>query len=546
MNRITQYFNTITNAARRVSRRYWIGAGILVVFALLGLNYLNRAPSTESAKVLPRVTISSVAGLSSNSSTLPVTGVVTSLSQATILAQNSGGITRVYAKLGDRVAAGGVIARFEASSQSAAVTQAQGAYDAAQAQLQKVKAGSTLNQKDISEIQEAQAARSVANLAASAITSIQGGYSTLDDALHAKADVVFSNPLANPKFILRTPDSQTVINIENARPIAEQKLTDYKNLSASLSSSSDIDASLSRAIADLQYVLDFMGDVSRATNTSIPATETPQATINAHVASVNAGRSAISGVIAALNGARSSYDAAVASAAVADKQNEDTSSGGRAEDIAAAEANLKQALGALNAAQANLEKTVIRSPISGTIVTLPIKTGDYVTAFSQAAIVSNPQALEIVTNVTSSDAKTLRIGGKALIGETSIPGVITRIAPAIDPTTGKIEVRIGINGDISDLADGESVSVVLDRSDVVKPGGKKESGISIPIVSVKMTPQGPVVFTLAASSTLAANPVTLGTIQGDRVEIVSGLTPDMTIVADARGRADGEQVVVAE
>ena len=99
----------------------------------------------------------------------------------------------------------------------------------------------------------------------------------------------------------------------------------------------------------------------------------------------------------------------------------------------------------MQAAEANLEKTIIRSPISGTIVSLPITQGGFVSSFAQVAQVSNPGALEIDAYVTADDAKTIAVGGKAVISGT-VQGVIVSIAPAIDPTTGKILVKVGIVG----------------------------------------------------------------------------------------------------
>ena len=123
-------------------------------------------------------------------------------------------------------------------------------------------------------------------------------------------------------------------------------------------------------------------------------------------------------------------------------------------------------------------------------------------------------------------------------------GVIVSIAPALDPTSGKIEVNIGIVGDQSALTDGDTVTVSLDRSEAKAPTkAVVASQIVIPIIAAKITPQGPVVFTVA-SSTLVANPIALGTILGSQVVVSKGLTPEMAIVTDARGLSAGQVVVV--
>jgi RND family efflux transporter MFP subunit len=207
------------------------------------------------------------------------------------------------------------------------------------------------------------------------------------------------------------------------------------------------------------------------------------------------------------------------------------------------EANVTTALGGLHAAQANLEKTFVRAPISGTIVSLPITKGGYVSSFSQVAQISNPNALEVDVYITSDDSKTLAVGGKALIDE-STNGVIVFIAPALDPTTGKILVKIGISNGQNTLTDGDTVSVSLDRS--IKIGSKinPKTTLTIPIVATKITPAGPIVFTISESNTLIANNVTLGDILGSRVIVLSGITSDMEIVKDARGLTEGQEIII--
>ena len=66
---------------------------------------------------------------------------MTSENQATILAQSAGEIVTLNSAIGDRVSAGDTIAVIENSSQQASVTEAQGAYDVAEAALVKTSGG---------------------------------------------------------------------------------------------------------------------------------------------------------------------------------------------------------------------------------------------------------------------------------------------------------------------------------------------------------------------------------------------------------------------
>jgi RND family efflux transporter MFP subunit len=428
--------------------------------------------------------------------------------------------------------AGSVIASFENSGQRAAVLQAQGAYEGAQAALAKIS-GSTAQNSGLSSAQAAQAAQSAATSARSAL---QSAYATLDDSVRTKADAQFSNPQSiNPQLNLTVPDGQIVIDVQSQRVGLDTAIEVVAGLGTGPDSA--IDADIATAISKAQTVRAFLDDLVEAANKAVASPNVSASTIAAYQASVGAARAAVLASMSSLTSAKSTYSSAVSAAAVA----ENSAGTGIDNDIASAQAQVKSALGTLNAAQSNLEKTIIRAPISGTIVSLGITRGGYVAAFTPVAQISNPGALEIETYVTSDDAKTIVVGGKAVI-DGSTDGVITSIAPALDPTIGKIQVKIGITGDRTTVTDGDTVTVTLARS----TGNGKTTGkntIAIPIAAAKITPAGPVVFTVEAG-TLVPHAVTFGAIVGGQVTITNGLSADMTIVTDARGLTEGQKVIV--
>lgn len=511
---------------------YKIGGAVVLASLVVGLHAVTRAPAEATpGSDTVAVRVASVASLSDQTGPLPVTGKVSSISKASILAVSSGEIVSLSRSLGDRVAAGSVIATFENSSQRAAVLQAQGAYEAAQAALAKAN-GSTAPNSDLAS---AQAAQSAQNAATAATLALRSAYASLDDAVYTKADSMFSNPHSNlPQLNVAASDNQLVINANNERSMLDPVLASAKTLSEG--SPADIDAAITSMIAKAQTVENFLGDVVAALNKAIPTNSVSASTISSYQTTAAAARSEVISAISSLTTAKSNYDAAVSGAATA----ANSANAGSINDIASAQANVKSALGALNAAQANLEKTIIRAPISGTIVSLSLTRGGYVSSFSQVAQISNPGALEVETYVTSDDAKTLAVGGKATI-EGGTKGVIVFIAPALDPTTGKIQVKVGIPGDQRALTDGDSVTVTLERS--IGGASSAKAGITIPIAAAKITPTGPVVFTVS-SSTLVAHPVVFGPVVGSQVAIVSGITPEMDIVTDARGLSEGQKVSV--
>ena len=104
-------------------------------------------------------------------------------------------------------------------------------------------------------------------------------------------------------------------------------------------------------------------------------------------------------------------------------------------------------------------------------------------------------------------------------------------------------MTIGLSDGENTVTDGDTVNVTINRDTAATTAAATSTAITIPIVAIKITPSGPVVFT-ASSTTLVANPITLGAIFGSSVTIASGVTPDMDIVTDARGLSAGETVVI--
>ncbi|MEK7099740.1 MAG: HlyD family efflux transporter periplasmic adaptor subunit, partial [Patescibacteria group bacterium] len=194
--------------------------------------------------------------------------------------------------------------------------------------------------------------------------------------------------------------------------------------------------------------------------------------------------------------------------------------------------------------QAQLEKTIIRAPIAGQVNFLPIRVGDYVTAFTHTATVAQNGALEIVSYVSESDRDLLAVGSKVTI-EDKYQGVVTSIAPALDPNTKQIEIHIALSG-ASEIVNGQSVRITLPGAAKAVAVADAPSGpLLLPLTALKLTPSARVVFSLGEDGRLVAHPVEIRDVRGDRIEVMTALPADLRIVADARGLSEGQKVNVA-
>jgi multidrug efflux pump subunit AcrA (membrane-fusion protein) len=501
---------------------------LIVIVGVVYLLSIGDSDIQQNKEATRTVKVESISSLLATKSDFPLVGEVTSVSEATIRSETGGKLTRVYKKLGDTIDAGGIIAEFENSGERASVLQAEGAYEQAK------------SSRDIARLNSGQAGSSLIDTKSQALNALSNAYSSMDDAVRGKTDSAFTSPTFDEvKFILSIPDANLSTSLESKRRLIEKALRARESEIKSLTQTSDLVSELQEAQQEAQMIKLYLDDLYTAYSKALPDATYTQTVIDIGKSNTQGARQSVIATISAVVSARSSLTASVTANQVAGAGSQSSGT------LASADAQVKQALGAYNAALSRLEKTIIRSPIRGTLNSLSITTGDYIGSFTQVAIVSNNGALEVLSFVTEDDAKRITVGSAATING-KVKGVVTRIASAIDPTTKKIEIRIGIQDARSALTNGQSVQIVIAKNTIKELTDKNSGPIVIPLSALKLTPRGANVFTVSASSTLVALPVKEGAILGEQIQILSGLTGEETIVVDARGLKEGLVVEIVE
>lgn len=467
--------------------------GALLVAGISFLHGLGKVAGTEDS--VRTVSLASVGSLSGTSDGGSVIGSVRSMTEADILAESGGTVRSVRTVQGARVGAGTVIAELENAAQRASVLQAEGAYDAAVA---------------------ARRAVSPTDASASVRNTYQSAYTAIDYAIQFQIDSFYGTPTPYGPRLLISAERYDASYFPTKRAALNAPMNTWR-LHLTSVATTDPEALLTEASTVIDATASLLADLADAANrTDSGATATQIANLASARATVNLQAQAIAGAREAYRGKSVSSTASV-------------------------DASIKQALGSLRGAQAQLEKTIIRAPIGGTVNFLPIRVGEYVTAYQHVATVAENGALEIVAYVSESEREQLSVGEKVMI-EDSHEGVITRIAPALDPATRQIELHVAVAGDIGSLVNGQSVRVLL-------PGhtAKVENTgpLMLPLASVKLRADDRVVFTVGEDGRVLAHPVEIGQVRGDRIEIISGVDADLRIVTDARGLSEGEKVMVA-
>jgi len=527
------------------SRRPWV-ISALVVTAVLVVVFSQQIGKKEVVGVdlgssdIRQVRIASVRDLSLDKDPLPLLGKVQSQSSATIYSQVSGEVIALYKKLGDTVWDNQVIAELNNWSQRSAVTQARAGVEVAQANLDKIKKGGTDTQISILKTTLDNAQKTLDETKMSVISVLNDAFAKADDSVRNKIDIMFRDPRGtNPQIFFSVSDSQLEIDIEWERLVIEEMLNEWSTALNNLSVEDDLISKLDVRKTDIDSIRSFLDKMALAVNVLSANSGLSETTINAWKASISATRSVINGVIASLSASKNALNGAQSGLEITQLNYDQAETGGRSEDVTAAEAQLKQAEAGLQSAYANLEKTIIRAPISGTINTLNLEKGDFVSAFQPVVNLANNNSLEVIAYITEEDRTDITVGAKVMVGS-QWQGEVKNIAPAIDAQTKKIKVEINVKSSDFNLTNGQSVALFIERDN--QDDQKEITEFSIPISALKIGSDDIAVFTVDEENKLVSHPVTMGPILGEKIIIKEGLTADMEIVVDARGLKKGETV----
>jgi RND family efflux transporter MFP subunit len=485
---------------------------LLIIVVIFVLRVANSGDEVDIKEKAPRsVDVSTVYNIANNTTPLPLVGRVETQSEAIIRTESQGEISYVNKKLGDSVFAGEIIAEIKNTSQRAEVLRAQGVLQSAEANLLKVNSGSGEAKNII-------------------INSINNAFITADDAVKNKVDQFITNPnSSSPEVVVASQSYFTREAVEDARVEIGKVLSDWSLSVSTLSSVNDsvsLNEKYREAEENMRKVQAFMDTVAIDVNTFEERLGTTQADVNKWKSDVSVARSSVNSSLSSLI---SSFNTFSSQIGIGDK----------GEDILSAEAQVTQAEAGLISAQASLEKTIVRSPITGALNSLNIKRGDFVSAFQDVAEVVGGGELEVVAFISENDRESITEGSTVTI-EGNNAGVVSRIAPGINSQNQKIEIRISVVGE-NNLKNGQSVSMKIDRQ---VDEEREINTISIPLSALKITSINSYVFQVNENNTIVEKEVIPGSVVGDKIIILEGLTLDDSIILDLRGLKVGQEITV--
>lgn len=199
-------------------------------------------------------------------------------------------------------------------------------------------------------------------------------------------------------------------------------------------------------------------------------------------------------------------------------------------EIVAADSELALAQAKYDAAKAVLESLQIKSGIDGVVFEVSAEAGQTYQAEEKLFTIGDPQALEIVANITEEDYPIISAGQSVEVyfdarPEVSIQGKVERIIPKrIEGDRPRYNIYITLNGVPDGLADGMTADAAITIE-------KRAAVLCLPRSVVRASGLDEVSLKVWTGQTTETRTVTVG-LRGDSdVEILSGLS-------------EGEQVII--
>lgn len=287
-----------------------------------------------------------------------------------VIRSEAGGRVNVTSKSGEKVEAGQIVAELDNASERAALTQAQGSYEAALAGAAR------------SDVSLADAETALTASKQDAVNASKAAMTAWNSVLYNTVDELFINPRVNPPGVRINAEGQAPA-INDERVTLNTVLSDWQKEIASLSNSNNT-TSLTSA---LDQAISRVDRLSRMVDTFIPLIQKQED----NDVFTDAELARLSGEFATARATLNSQHSALSSAKSALLRAEETVNsatiGSTGSEVSSANASIKQALGAYQAAKANYDRTIVRAPFAGTVASLNIVVGDIINVGTDVAII---------------------------------------------------------------------------------------------------------------------------------------------------------------
>lgn len=484
-----------------------IGGSLVLGAAIIGYVYVSTAVSPSGA------TAKAVVG--SITQEVDVTGTVQAAQTTDLAFQVSGRIASIGVQVGQHVERGQTLLALDAGSQQAALAGAEANLEAAQANLASLLSGTRPEQLSIDETNVAQTKSALGN-------ALQSAYVSADDAVHVKADALFTNPRTGSALLaLSVPDAALVATIEAERNALEPELSAWQAALASAPEDpATVASTTSAALSDTSTFLDNLAKALAETPVGGSLSATALA---ADQVSVNAGRTEVATALSSVTTALTAYRGATGALALAE-------AGATPDAIAASRAAVDAASAAVESAQVALGNTTLTAPVSGTVTVQSANPGQTVTPGSPLVSMLADGSYEAKGQVSEADIGKVAVGDAVIATFDTYPGAtfpatVTTVDPAATVLNGVSSYGVTVTFAERDprLVSGLSANLRIVTA-------TKDGVVMVPTSAIITDGTGSFVYVLGPKGPVKTQVVTGIESASGTTEITSGLSAGATVL----------------
>lgn len=417
-----------------------------------------------------------------------VTGKVKASESVNLAFERSGRVVKILSP-GGKVRPGTVLASLDNGDYAASLKEARGTLEARTAELNDVLSGAKPEDISVSEAEALAAEAAFSAAGRELISALEDGSGVLNDILNIKISGLFTKYQSGNKLVITLTNNLPLQSvIESAKNTLDTSVLEWSSSAYSSYSADDLISFSEKSILTAERVRVFLDDIGVA----LSGQHTGSVDVDSWKTVVSSSRSSVSTSLDKIRTAKDKYVSAKNSLSVKRRQLELKKSPAGPSVIAAKTAQVKSAEGRVEAVLADMEKGIIRSPISGIVAKTDIEPGE--TAAAGVAVVSviSDNLFIIEANIAENDISKVGIGNLSAVtldaygsdlvldgriasidpGETVLEGVATYRA-VFEFLSKDDRVKSGMTANI-DIRSGEKRGVLAlpQRAVIVKNGGK--------------------------------------------------------------------------
>ena len=550
---------------RIIKSKLFIGVTVIVL-ALVGIIvYKNTRPPVYTTVAVARGQVNEE---------VSITGKVKPSQNLDIAFEKAGRLTHIMVKVGDTVQEGQELMSLDNADLYAQLAQARANVRSQQAKLEQLQIGARPEDIAVSQTKVgntknalADAQQNLANINSKANIDLENLYSSVpdtltdaytksDDAIRNQVDALFLNDETDrPTLSFSSFNSQAKINAELGRARSTENLNAFsKELALIKSTGSDttaLDTALENAKTHLNVFLAFFGDLQDVVNspngldattltTYKTAVSTARSTIVTALANINKQRQSIASQKSTNQTAITTAQTAITTAqnALDQAQRELTLklAGSSVQDISYQKSQVENAQANADYYQAQIDKTILRSPFAGTVTKIVPTLGDIVASNTPVISVIGSGRYLIESYIAEADIAKVKVGNLAKV---------TLDAYGTDTIFNAKLIQIDISSTLLEGVSTYKTTFEFTDDDArILPGltanidvasNHRDDVLYIPTrtIATEGTRKYVKVLTDAARGTIEERTITTGLRGSDgRTEIVSGLNDGEMVITD--------------